>query len=155
MSDFSSSTQTVPDSGRVPRHVAIIMDGNGRWAKRRFLPRVAGHRRGVEAVRDVVKACIERGVEFLTLFAFSSENWRRPAEEVTVLMQLFLRALEQEVGKLHNNDISFKAVGDLSPFDSRIVDLIRRGEEPQQTNKRLTLTAAPSTTGRNAHPPTR
>ncbi|MGN6496672.1 MAG: polyprenyl diphosphate synthase, partial [Tsuneonella sp.] len=82
------------------RHVAIIMDGNGRWAKKRFLPRVAGHRRGVEAVREVVKTCASQGVQHLTLFAFSSENWRRPAEEVSFLMQLFLRSLEQEVGKL-------------------------------------------------------
>src|SRR5207247_10522787 len=100
MSDFASSTQTIPEADTVPRHVAIIMDGNGRWAKKRFLPRVAGHRRGVEAVRAVVKACVERGIEYLTLFAFSSENWRRPPEEVTFLMQLFLRALEQEVEKL-------------------------------------------------------
>jgi undecaprenyl diphosphate synthase len=148
MTDFASSTQTVPDAGSVPRHVAIIMDGNGRWAKKRFLPRVAGHRRGVEAVRDVVKACIERGVEYLTLFAFSSENWRRPADEVTVLMQLFLRALEQEVGKLHNNDIRFKVVGDLSPFDSRIVELVRQGETLTRDNKRLTLTVAANYGGR-------
>jgi len=148
MSDFTSSTQTIPEAGSVPRHVAIIMDGNGRWAKKRFLPRVAGHRRGVEAVRDVVKACIERGVEYLTLFAFSSENWRRPAEEVTVLMQLFLRALEQEVGKLHNNDIRFKVVGDLSAFDPRIVELVRQGEALTKDNKRLTLTVAANYGGR-------
>ena len=92
----------------MPRHVAIIMDGNGRWAKQRLLPRVAGHRKGVEAVRGVVRACIERGVEYLTLFAFSSENWRRPADEVSILMELFLRALEQEVAKLHENGIRFK-----------------------------------------------
>ena len=97
MTDFTSSTATIPETGTVPRHVAIIMDGNGRWAKKRFLPRVAGHRRGVETVREVVKACIMRGVEYLTLFAFSSENWRRPPEEVSFLMQLFLRSLEQEV----------------------------------------------------------
>jgi undecaprenyl diphosphate synthase len=148
MNEFVSSTQVVPPSGSVPRHVAIIMDGNGRWAKKRFLPRVAGHRRGVEAVREVVKACIERGVEYLTLFAFSSENWRRPAEEVTVLMQLFLRALEQEVGKLHNNDIRFKVVGDLSAFDPRIVELVRQGEALTKDNKRLTLTVAANYGGR-------
>ena len=148
MTDFASSTQAVPDAGSVPRHVAIIMDGNGRWAKKRFLPRVAGHRKGVEAVREIVKACIERGVEYLTLFAFSSENWRRPQEEVTVLMQLFLRALEQEVGKLHNNDIRFKAVGDLSAFDPRIVELIRQGEALTKDNKRLTLTVAANYGGR-------
>ena len=148
MTEFTSSTQAVPEAGSVPRHVAIIMDGNGRWAKKRFLPRVAGHRKGVEAVREVVKNCIERGVEYLTLFAFSSENWRRPQEEVTVLMQLFLRALEQEVGKLHNNDIRFKVVGDLSPFDPRIVELIRQGEALTKDNKRLTLTVAANYGGR-------
>ena len=79
---FTSSTQAIPEMGTVPRHIAIIMDGNGRWAKQRFMPRVAGHKRGVETVRAMVKACIERGVEYLTLFAFSSENWRRPVEEV-------------------------------------------------------------------------
>jgi undecaprenyl diphosphate synthase len=148
MTDYSSSTQAIPEAGAIPRHIAIIMDGNGRWAKKRFLPRVAGHRKGVEAVREAVKTCIERGVEYLTLFAFSSENWRRPQEEVTVLMQLFMRALEQEVGKLHNNDIRFKVVGDMSPFDSRIVDLIRQGETLTQNNKRLTLTVAANYGGR-------
>src|SRR5213595_1614358 len=94
---FKSSTNDIPHTGVVPRHVAIIMDGNGRWAKQRLLPRVAGHRRGVETVREVIKTCITEGVEYLTLFAFSSENWRRPADEVGFLMQLFLRALENEV----------------------------------------------------------
>jgi undecaprenyl diphosphate synthase len=148
MTDFGSTTQGVRGAGMVPRHVAIIMDGNGRWAKKRFLPRVAGHRKGVEAVREVVKHCIETGVDYLTLFAFSSENWRRPAEEVSFLMQLFLRSLEQEVGKLHNNDIRFKVVGDMSPFDSRIVELIRQGEALTQNNKRLTLTVAANYGGR-------
>ena len=148
MTDFSSSTQAIPEAGNIPRHIAIIMDGNGRWAKKRFLPRVAGHRKGVEAVREAVKTCIERGVEYLTLFAFSSENWRRPQEEVTVLMQLFMRALEQEVGKLHNNDIRFKVVGDLSAFDQRIVELVRQGESLTRDNKRLTLTVCANYGGR-------
>jgi undecaprenyl diphosphate synthase len=148
MTDFTSSTQSVPEAGSVPRHIAIIMDGNGRWAKKRFLPRVAGHRKGVEVVREVVKACIEHGVEYLTLFAFSSENWRRPQEEVTVLMQLFLRALEQEVSKLHNNDIRFKVVGDMSAFDQRIVELVRQGESLTRDNKRLTLTVCANYGGR-------
>jgi len=148
MTDFSSSTQAIPEAGAIPRHIAIIMDGNGRWAKKRFLPRVAGHRKGVEAVREAVKTCIERGVEYLTLFAFSSENWRRPQEEVTVLMQLFMRALEQEVGKLHNNDIRFKVVGDLSAFDQRIVELVRQGESLTRDNKRLTLTVCANYGGR-------
>src|SRR4029079_17628482 len=108
MPEFSSTTSTIPVAGDVPPHVPIIMDGNGRWAKKRFLPRVGGHRKGVEAVREVVKACAESGVEFLTLFACSSKNWRRPPKEVSFLMQLFLKALEQEVTKLHSNDIRFK-----------------------------------------------
>jgi undecaprenyl diphosphate synthase len=148
MADFSSSTLAVPQPGEVPRHVAIIMDGNGRWAKKRFLPRVGGHRKGVESVREVVKNCAERGVEYLTLFAFSSENWRRPAEEVTFLMQLFLRSLEQEVGKLHDNGIRFKVVGDLTPFDPRIIEHIRRGETLTAANTRLTLTIAANYGGR-------
>jgi undecaprenyl diphosphate synthase len=148
MTDFTSSTQTIPEVFAVPRHIAIIMDGNGRWAKQRFLPRVAGHKRGVEAVRETVKACGEIGVEYLTLFAFSSENWRRPQEEVSVLMQLFLRALEQEVEKLHNNGIRFKVIGDLAPFDPRIVELIRRGEQLTSQHSKLTLTVAANYGGR-------
>jgi len=148
MAEFESSTLAIPRAGDVPRHVAIVMDGNGRWAKARFLPRVAGHRRGVEAVREVVKACIARGVECLTLFAFSSENWRRPKEEVSVLMQLFLRALEQEVEKLHGNGIRFKVIGDLSAFDPVIVDHIRRAEALTAGNARLTLTVAANYGGR-------
>ena len=107
---FPSSTRDIPPSSAVPRHVAIIMDGNGRWAKQRMLPRVAGHRRGVEAVRAIILACIERDIEYLTLFAFSSENWRRPPDEISILMDLFVRALEQEVAKLHANGIRFKVV---------------------------------------------
>ena len=148
MPEFDSSTQKVPPSGDVPRHVAIIMDGNGRWAKKRFLPRVAGHHRGVEAVREVVKACIEHRVEYLTLFAFSSENWRRPPEEVSFLMQLFVRSLEQEVGKLHDNGIRFRIVGDIARFDASINDLVRRGEELTAANTGLTLTIAANYGGR-------
>ena len=143
-----SSTLAIPQVGDVPRHVAIIMDGNGRWAKQRFMPRVAGHKRGVESVRETVKACGELGVEYLTLFAFSSENWRRPADEVSVLMQLFIRALESEVAKLHDNGIRFKVVGDLAPFDSRIRDLISAGENLTRNNKKLTLTVAANYGGR-------
>jgi undecaprenyl diphosphate synthase len=145
---FASSTREVPDVPDVPRHVAIIMDGNGRWAKQRLLPRVAGHRKGVEAVRASVRAAIERGVQYLTLFAFSSENWRRPAEEVTILMELFLRALEQEVAKLHNNAIRFRVVGDLSRFDKRIRDLVAAGEALTSRNTKLTLTIAANYGGR-------
>src|SRR5690242_20086249 len=125
---FESSTREIPAPRMVPRHAAIIMDGNGRWAKQRMLPRVAGHRKGVETVRSTVRACIEHGVEFLTLFAFSSENWRRPPDEVSILMQLFLRALEQEVSKLNENRIRFRVIGDTSRFEPRIRALIEAGE---------------------------
>jgi undecaprenyl diphosphate synthase len=143
-----STTQTIPQTGPVPRHVAIIMDGNGRWAKNRFLPRVAGHRRGVEAVRATVKTCGERGVEFLTLFAFSSENWRRPADEVSVLKQLFRGALEQEVSKLHEVGIRLRVIGSLAPFGDTIGGLVRRAEELTAANRRLTLTIAANYGGR-------
>jgi undecaprenyl diphosphate synthase len=145
---YPSSTEIIPPVGDVPRHVCLIMDGNGRWARNRFLPRVAGHKRGVEAVRETVKACGEFGIEYLTLFAFSSENWRRPADEVSVLMQLFLRALENEVSKLHQNQIRFKVVGDLAPFDARIRDMVAKAEELTRDNPKLTLTVAVNYGGR-------
>lgn len=143
-----SSTQTIPDAPKVPRHVAIIMDGNGRWATRRYLPRVAGHKRGVEAVREVVRVCAERGIEYLTLFAFSSENWRRPEEEISVLMQLFVMVLEQEVAKLHANGIRLKVVGDLSRFDTKLVGLIHKAEAKTAYNRKLTLTICANYGGR-------
>jgi len=124
------------------------MDGNGRWAKRRLLPRIEGHRRGVEAVRDVIRSCTEMGVEYLTLFAFSSENWRRPQEEVSLLMQLFVMALEREVIKLHENEIRFKVIGDLTPFEPRLQQLIHDGEALTANNPRLTLTIAANYGGR-------
>jgi len=124
------------------------MDGNGRWATNRYMPRVAGHTRGVEAVREAVRACAERGVEYLTLFAFSSENWRRPEEEVSVLLQLFAMVLEQEVAKLNANGIRLKVVGDLSRFDVKLVDLIRRAEAKTADNTKLTLTICANYGGR-------
>jgi undecaprenyl diphosphate synthase len=132
----------------VPRHVAIIMDGNGRWAKQRFLPRIAGHHRGVENVRSTVRACTEKGIEFLTLFAFSSENWRRPVEEVSFLMQLFVRALEQEITKLHESGIRFRVIGDVSRFEPRLTRLITHAEKLTSENTRLTLTVAANYGGR-------
>jgi len=148
MTSFASSTLEIPDARRIPRHVAVIMDGNGRWAKQRYLPRVAGHRRGVEAVRTAVRACAERGVGYLTLFAFSSENWRRPAEEVSFLMQLFVMALEQEVGKLHENGVRFKVIGDLSRFEPKLRQLVDEAESLTAGNHRLTLTVAANYGGR-------
>ncbi|MEW6120332.1 MAG: polyprenyl diphosphate synthase [Pseudomonadota bacterium] len=135
-------------SAEIPRHVAIIMDGNGRWAKRRLMPRVAGHRKGVEALRGVIRACAERGITHLTVFAFSSENWRRPQEEVTLLMELFMRALENEVAKLHENGIRFRVIGDLSGFSERIQTLIHDAETLTIDNTRLTFTVAANYGGR-------
>jgi undecaprenyl diphosphate synthase len=145
---FASSTRVIPEPRIVPRHIAIIMDGNGRWANKRLLPRVAGHRKGVESVRASVRAAIEQGVEYLTLFAFSSENWRRPPDEVSILMDLFARALEQEVAKLHSNGIRFRVIGDTSRFDRRIRDLVTAGEALTASNTRLTLTVAANYGGR-------
>ncbi len=147
-SPHTSSTQAVPEVTDIPRHVAIIMDGNGRWARQRLLPRVAGHRRGVEAVRTVIRACMERGVAHLTLFAFSSENWRRPADEVSFLMQLFMRALKNEVQRIHKNQIRFRAIGDLTRFDDKLVRLIRDAEALTAQNDKLTLTIAANYGGR-------
>jgi undecaprenyl diphosphate synthase len=135
-------------SADVPKHIAIIMDGNGRWAKRRLLPRVAGHRKGVETLRGVIRACADRGVSHLTVFAFSSENWRRPQEEVTLLMELFMRALENEVSRLHENNIRFRLIGDLSGFSERIQTLIRDAEALTSKNTSLTFTVAANYGGR-------
>lgn len=147
---MSSRSSKPVDGGNlpVPQHIAIIMDGNGRWARRRFMPRVAGHRKGVEAVRSVVSRCAERGVGYLTLFAFSSENWRRPPEEVSFLMQLFMRALEEEVVRLHENSIRLRVIGDLSRFEPKLIDMIRSAEALTAGNTGLNLTVAANYGGR-------
>ena len=128
--------------GQVPRHVAIIMDGNNRWAKKRFMPGVAGHKAGVDAVRAVVETSAREGVEVLTLFAFSSENWRRPAKEVSALMQLFVAALQREVKKLHKNNIRLVVMGDLSGFNEQIQTLVRDAEALTHDNGAMTLVIA-------------
>ncbi|HEY3325924.1 MAG TPA: polyprenyl diphosphate synthase [Novimethylophilus sp.] len=148
MALFSSSTQDIPEASSVPRHVAMIMDGNGRWAKKRFMPRIMGHKRGVETVRDVVKQCIDLGVEYLTLFAFSSENWRRPPDEVKFLMGLFMEALKREAAKLHENQIRLVMIGDRSRFDPLLLKEIHAAEKLTEHNKRLTLTIAANYGGR-------
>ncbi len=145
---FKSSTSAVPETPAVPRHVAIIMDGNGRWATKRLLPRVAGHVKGVDAVRGIVEACVERGVEYLTLFAFSSENWRRPQEEVSLLMRLFVTALEREVAKMHANNIRLKVVGDLSRFETKLQEMIANAQRKTANNTRLTVTVCANYGGR-------
>ena len=146
--DLSSSTQAIPEASAVPTHVAIIMDGNGRWATSRYLPRVTGHVKGVEAVRGVVKACMERNIRYLTLFAFSSENWRRPPDEVSMLMRLFVSALEREVNKMNVNNIRLKIVGDLSRFDASLQELIADAESRTASNTALTVTICANYGGR-------
>ncbi len=148
MNSFTSSTREIPATGEIPRHIAIIMDGNGRWAKKRYLPRVAGHKQGVETVRSITRACSERGVRYLTLFAFSSENWRRPAEEVSMLRELFMLALEQEAERLCRAEVRLKIIGDLEPFGERVVELARRAEELTSVNQGFTLTIAANYGGR-------
>ena len=145
---YTSSTRGIPEVSAVPRHIAIIMDGNGRWARKRFMPRVAGHARGLESVRAVVKACVERGVEYLTLFAFSSENWRRPQDEVSFLMQLFMKALRKEVTRLDHNEIRLRVIGDMTRFDPELVRIIRESEEKTAGNAKLTLCIAANYGGR-------
>lgn len=148
MGIFSSPTNTIPEVAEIPRHIAVIMDGNGRWAKKRFLPRVAGHKVGVETVRNMVKQCVNLGVDYLTLFAFSSENWRRPEEEVTFLMGLFMEALNKEVAKLHKNNVRLIIIGNRAQFGTALCAEIEAAEHLTQQNTGLTLTIAANYGGR-------
>jgi undecaprenyl diphosphate synthase len=133
---------------RLPRHIAIIMDGNGRWAKQRFLPRTAGHRAGVGAVRKTVECCLAKGIEALTLFAFSSENWRRPPQEVSLLMELFVASLERETMKLHENGVRLRVIGDQAALAPVLRERIAASEELTRSNKRLNLIIAANYGGR-------
>jgi len=135
-------------SSRVPRHVAIIMDGNGRWALRRSLPRTAGHRAGVKSVRAVVEESIRQGVAALTLFAFSSENWRRPKSEVNLLMELFLSALRSEVKRLGENGVRLRTVGDRTAFPEKLQQSIAEAEEATRNNNAMVLQIAANYGGR-------
>lgn len=145
---FASSTKAIPTVDVLPNHIAVIMDGNGRWARKRFLPRVAGHKKGVEVVRDLVKTCAQLDIKFLTLFAFSSENWRRPEEEVSFLMSLFMEVLKREVEKLHENNIRLILIGDRSEFSVELVKKIELSEKLTAKNTGLTLTIAANYGGR-------
>lgn len=133
---------------RAPRHVAIIMDGNGRWAQKRGLPRHAGHKAGVGAVRSTVEQCVSRGVEVLTLFAFSSENWRRPEKEVGFLMDLFVTALQKEVRRLNLNGVRLIVIGDRSAFPERLQRKIEEAEAETASNNVLVLQIAANYGGR-------
>lgn len=134
-SDFVVSTD-------IPKHVAMIMDGNGRWAQKKGLPRIAGHKAGVETVRSVIQTCVVKGINVLTLFAFSSENWRRPKKEVSLLMTLFLTALQREVKKLHANGVQLRIIGDVTAFDKKIQEHIIKAEALTKDNNKLILNIA-------------
>lgn len=133
---------------KIPRHIAIVMDGNGRWAQRQNRPRFWGHQKGVEQVRAAVETCVDQGVEALTLFAFSTENWKRPAEEVSFLMNLFMSALKREVKRLHKNEIRLRIIGDRSRFSEKLQKAIGEAEELTQNNDRLSLNIAANYGGR-------
>lgn len=133
----------------LPRHLAVIMDGNGRWAKRRFLPRIEGHRQGAKTVRMIVEECRRLGVRYLTLFAFSTENWRRPEEEVGGLMHLFVQHLEAELDLLLKNDIRLRAMGDMSRLPSKVRELLQRNEERTKNLTGMDLILAVSYGGRD------
>ncbi len=135
-------------SAKLPRHVAIILDGNGRWAKKRNLPRFLGHKAGVEAVREIVKYSAKRKIEVLTLFAFSSENWKRPKKEVGLLMELLFTALSREVKKLHQNDVQLHIIGDHSMFSEKLRNKISDAEKLTVNNAGLKLVVAVNYGGR-------
>lgn len=143
-----SNQRLRPDAAAIPRHVAIVMDGNGRWARQRRLPRTLGHREGVKSVRRIVEACYERGVEVLTLFAFSSENWRRPETEVNVLLNLFLTALRSEVRRLHENRVRLRFIGDRGAFTDKLQLAMAEAESLTAANTSLTLVVAVNYGGR-------
>ncbi len=130
------------DRTRLPRHIAVIMDGNGRWAKKRGLPRLMGHRAGTESVREAVKVCGELGVEALTLYAFSTENWLRPASEVKGLMRLLVQTLRREVADLDKNNVRLRAIGRLSKLPPEVREELVRGQEALKGNTGLILTLA-------------
>ena len=134
--------------GDIPTHIAIIMDGNGRWAKRRGLPRVAGHRRGVETVREIVEVCAEVGVKYLTLYTFSTENWKRPKDEVSTLMRLLLKSLKERLDELNRNDIKLTCIGNIESLPDVVQKQLFEDIERTKNNKRMTLNLALSYSGR-------
>jgi len=148
MSDSHAANEVALYNGDLPRHVAIIMDGNGRWAQQRKKPRVFGHKAGVETVRSVVRMCAEKGITALTLFAFSTENWRRPRKEVELLLDLFLTALSREVSELHKNRVRLRVIGDRLGFPAKLRKQIDAAEELTRDNAGLTLTIAANYGGR-------
>ncbi len=140
--------KTLQSTGEIPQHIAIIMDGNGRWAKQRGMPRIAGHSEGVESVRDTVEACGQLGVKYLTLYAFSTENWKRPQEEVSLLMRLLLRALKDETDRLHNNNVRLQAIGDIPALPLEMQNELMEDIQKTKDNTGLNLILALSYSGR-------
>jgi undecaprenyl diphosphate synthase len=134
--------------GRIPEHIAIIMDGNGRWAKKRSFPRAAGHKEGVNSVRDIVEACGQMGVRYLTLYTFSTENWKRPKNEVSMLMRLIVHALRNERDRMHKNDVRLMTIGDLSALPEDVARELIDAVEAMRHNKGLALILALNYSGR-------
>lgn len=148
-SESDKNTQSkLKSSGEIPKHIAIIMDGNGRWAKKRGLPRAAGHKRGVDTVRHIVETCTQLGVKYLTLYTFSTENWKRPQEEVSVLMRLLLRSLKDRTSELHENDIKLTTIGDISSLPVEVQKQLLEDIEKTKNNKTMVLNLALSYSGR-------
>ncbi|MGA9118415.1 MAG: isoprenyl transferase [Bacteroidota bacterium] len=148
VTDDKSIQDALKASGEIPGHIAIIMDGNGRWAKHRGLPRIAGHTEGVESVRDIVEACGQLGVHYLTLYAFSTENWKRPKEEVSLLMRLLLKALQDETDRLHTNNVRIQTIGDIDALPEEVRRELLEDIEKTRNNTGLTLILALSYSGR-------
>lgn len=147
-SDIKKIKDFAEDSPVVPRHIAIIMDGNGRWAKRRGLPRVAGHKRGVETVREIVETCAQIGVKYLTIYTFSTENWKRPKTEVSTLMRLIVKSLQTETNDLHANNIRLKTIGNTKVLPDEVCNELNQAIEKTKNNDKLTLNLALSYSGR-------
>lgn len=140
--------EDVKAKGNIPQHIALIMDGNGRWAKKRSMPRVAGHQRGVESVRKVVETCIGLGVKILTLYTFSTENWNRPKDEVSTLMRLIVRSLQNETDELNSNNIRLTTIGDTSSLPNIVQDELKAALDKTSHNSRMILNLALSYSGR-------
>jgi len=138
----------IKQCGKVPHHVAIIMDGNGRWAEEKHRPRTFGHRQGVHSVRDIVEASGQLGIKYLTLYTFSTENWRRPKHEVAILMKLLIKSLRDETDKLHENNVRLEAVGDMSALPPKVYKELKDAIEKTRNNKLMTLVLALSYSGR-------
>ncbi|UOF93908.1 MAG: di-trans,poly-cis-decaprenylcistransferase [Bordetella sp.] len=144
----TNSAKSISDNQAIPKHVAIIMDGNGRWATRRFLPRTSGHEKGIDSILQIVHSCKNLGVKYLTLFAFSSENWRRPEKEISILMNLFMKTLESEIGELARKGIRLNIIGDISGFDYKLQESILNAQNKTITNHQMYLTIAANYGGR-------